>query len=576
MNFLKKNHQHFKPNKIEVSKTFKSIVLLTLSLIISASCSKDDPNSNPQDNSGNTELTLTSGTVKKEDFEAYEGAIGIALDARPIARKGHVPTQVTLNVAATHGNYNQTIQLDEYSLMGQLKIPLEGLSDDAKDELIGGVDITPEYKDVNGNIIYTEQPFRRSFESNPSVRSANASTLTETEQNKTLSFRQGTSYYIQRMNADGSPDSGAWRHLPPSTGFADVITANATEFNGNEPDRSFTFIPIPGEINTFAIRHVESLKYIQVSYIPTSSGSILLHNAPNLSNRTSFSQIQGSADYDNFKFRLERLNNGSYTILSLYNGINGAPIKQKGGIGLTVDDIFTDAEDRYWRVVSTSIDWTVNNIGTSFLEPILPPAETSLSFNSILTNCGAGTLSQTVGVANSENQNITVGFEETLSMSTSNTVSVGVNINVEFSAQILGVGTTVNAGLETTYEHSWSQTQTSSNWQSSDVGESQTISSSRTVIVPAGSASLVYDVFQLYPETKVNFVQRMRVEGVDSETGIPLTGEEIRSQFYVSGFNGVVTAVEPNSIVITLRGTMKLDKIVDSESNVQDVPANCN
>ncbi len=68
----------------------------------------------------------------------------------------------------------------------------------------------------------------------------------------------------------------------------------------------------------------------------------------------------------------------------------------------------------------------------------------------------------------------------------------------------------------------------------------------------------------------------MRVEGLDSSTNIPLTGEEIRTLFYFNKFNGVITSIEPNSIVITLKGTVTLDKIIRTESDVQDVPANCN
>ena len=93
--------------------------------------------------------------------------------------------------------------------------------------------------------------------------------------------------------------------------------------------------------------------------------------------------------------------------------------------------------------------------------------------------------------------------------------------------------------------------------------------------MPSGSASLVYDAFQFYQNTKVNFVQRLRVSGVDSLTGAVLTGDEIRSQFQFNSFEGLILAVEPNSIVITLRGTTTFDQILEIESRVEDVAANC-
>ncbi len=234
------------------------------------------------------------------------------------------------------------------------------------------------------------------------------------------------------------------------------------------------------------------------------------------------------------------------------------------------------AELRTWRVVSTSVEWNVTNIGTSFLEPILPEAQTGFSFNSTLTNCGSGSLSQTVGVNTSESNSRTVGWEEKLSMSTSNTVDISATVSVGFEAKFFGTGGSYEMSLTAGYSHSWSSTSENSNWQDQSNEEVTTLSSERTVSVPSGKASLVYDVYQFYPNTKVNFAQRLRVEGVDSSTNTPLTGEEIRTLFYFNKFNGVITSIEPNSIVITLKGTVNLDKIIKTESDVQDVPANCN
>lgn len=556
---------------------FQKLILVTLAITFLFTCSKDDTQQPPNDTSG--ELIESPGQITSDDFVAYNGEIGLVLDARPIARKGYKPTQVTINVGASNGNYSQTIPLDQYSFMGQLKIPLEGLSEAAKTELTNGVSITPVYKDENGNVIHQEQPFMASFQSNPSARSANTATLNETEEIQTLIFREGTAYYIQGIDDNGNPDTNAWRHLTGSD-YDNVITANPSEFNGNEPDREFTFIPIPNEFNTFAIRHVASLKYVQLSTI-AQFGNVL-NTAPNLSNRTSLTQIQASSDYNNFKFKFDRQNDGSFIIRSQ----DGTAIKQAPGYGLTVQEtIFnplgnptiTTSEDRVWQIVSTNIQWTVTNIGTSFLDPILPPAQTAFSFNSTLTNCGSGTLSQTVGTNITETRTKSVGQEETISLSSSNTFSVSMSLDVEFSATLFGVGTTVNAGFETGYSHQWSSTETTSNWVETIDSEEQALFTERTVTVPSGSASLVYDVYQFYPETRVNFVQRLRVEGIDTDTGLPLSGDQIRTMFYISNFNGVITDIEDdNSVVITLKNTLTLDKIIESESSVQDTPANCN
>lgn len=530
------------------------------------------------------ELDETEGTISEDDFEAYQGELGVIIDARPLARKGHKPTQVTINVAASTGNYTETVPLDEFSFLGQLKLPVENLSDAAQEELIGGVQITPEYKDASGNTIFTQAPTTVSFQANPPVTTANTNGLEETEENTTLSFRDGTSYYIQRVNSDGTPNSEAWRYLP-EFGFGDLMTSNTSEFNGNEPDRSFTFTAIPGEPNTFAIKHTESSRYLLVGQVDinrvTASGLQQgVHSGPKMSDLTTFSQVQASPVYNSFKFTFDRQVDGSYII---GGGLSHVPINQIPGYGLTIRPGITalvgtsiqevEAEDRTWRIVSTDIEWSVTNIGTSFLDPILSKAETSLKYNTILTNCGNGDLSQSAGVKLTETVTNTIGWEESLSMSTSNTVGISATFDVDFSVNILGSEYGVGVSTTSSYSHSWSSTESSSNFETEMKTEDQELLFERTVTVPSGSASLVYDVIQFYPNTKVNFAQRMRVKGTDG--GTPLTGEEIRTQFYISGFNGVVTAIEPDAIVITLKGTMTLDKIVDSESNVQNVDPNC-
>lgn len=547
------------------NKVFQKMGII-LFFIVAFACSKEDNIAINPPPSG--EIVITGGQVKVEDFEEFEGEIGVILSARPLLQKGYSPSQITINVEANNGNFTETVPLDPFSFLGQLKIPLKGLNEAAKEELTSGVRITPEYKDPDGNIIFTEPPFTVSFQSNPTPRVANAFTLTETEENLTLNLGEDTAYYIQRMNDDGSSDSGAWRHLTGAV-YANVITANASNFNGNEADRIYTFIPIPGEKNTYTIRLKDSGRFLRVSNISQFNG--VVHAAPNLSPATEFSAI---ADVPRYRFRLEKVTNGSYRIISVHYNL---PIKQAEGYGLTTAASISNvtSQERLWRVVSTDIQWSVTNIGTSFLEPILPKPQTGFSFNSTLTNCGSGSLSQTVGANVTETRSRTIGWEESLSINTSNRVNVSTTIDVGFEAGFFGVGANYNLSVTAGYEHSRSVTESSSNWGNTMDTVEESLFSERTVTVPSGRASLVYDVYQFYPNTKVNFVQRMRVEGTDSKTGQNLTGEEIKTQFVFNSFNGVITSIEANSIIITLKGTVTLDKVIKTESDVQDVAANC-
>lgn len=557
-----------KPQKLVImniikNNQFKWILCFTLAITL-FNCSKDE--GAPPDEIIKGELT--DGGVTANDFEAYPGDIGVVLDARPIARKGYKPTQVTININANNGNYTQTIPIDEFSFMSQLKIPLEGLSEAAKNELIDGVPITPEYKDANGNIVFTGAEATVSFQANPNARTVNASSLEETEENQTVTLSEATSYYIQRMNADGSPDNSAWRHLT-STVYANVITSNITNFDGTETDRIFQFIAIPNEFNTFLIKLKDSGRFLRVSNINQFNGTV--HEAPNLSPSTDFDYV---VNIPRYRFKIEKVNNGSYRIIA-YNDL---PIKQVEGYGLTTASSIAGeaAVEPTWRMVSTSVEWNVSNIGTSFLEPILPKPQTAFSFNSTLTNCSSGNLNQDVGVSVVESYARTVGWEESLSVNTSNSFSVGAEVSVGFEASFFGNSASYDMSLSTNYTQEWSSTSTSSNWQDYTSDESTTLAITRNIDVPPGTAALVYDVYQFYPNTKVNFVQRLRVEGTDRDTNLPLTGQEIKSQFYFNQFNGVITTIEANSIVITLKGTVTLERLIKVEHRADDAPANCN
>ena len=87
-----------KPQKLVImniikNNQFKWILCFTLAITL-FNCSKDE--GAPPDEIIKGELT--DGGVTANDFEVYPGDIGVVLDARPIARKGYKPTQVTINI----------------------------------------------------------------------------------------------------------------------------------------------------------------------------------------------------------------------------------------------------------------------------------------------------------------------------------------------------------------------------------------------------------------------------------------------------------------------------------------------
>lgn len=558
------------------------IAFLILCAIGLDGCSKDESPQLEQDVDVDKvgEIVATEG-ITAESFDTYAGEIGFVLDTRELAKKGYFPATAEVYVEATQGDFSQTIAIDPISYLGQIKLIKENLSLAAIEELDSGVLVESTIKDANGQTIVVDALATISFQPNPAPKKVSAVGLPETPENRTIGLSEDTFYYFQPVDGAGAPNQGVSMGRRGEDQNFLMTLASGTTFNGNEPLRNFSFVPIPGQVNTFAIRIRLGGHFLRMSEIANSlNGRFYSHEGLVASSQINFAAIQNNAA---FHFRIEKKAVSVYELQTS----NGTPIRVAPGIGLTINQeveeitvpIFAGppitSEGVLWRLISTTIDWEVQNLGTTFLEPILGAAKTGFKFNSTLTNCGQGGLSQTVGVVAEEKEIGTVGWEESLSINTTNSVAVSATVGVAFNAKFFGVGANYSASVATEYGYSRTVTESSSLFEEKTSEISTKVFTERTVTVPSGSASLVYDAFQFYDNVKVNFAQRLRIRGTDRNTGQALSGEEIRSQFQFSGFDGVVLGVEPSSIVITLRGTKVLDQIVQIESKVEDVQPNC-
>ncbi len=576
MNLLKKNFELFqflgkplKTIKNQVSNAqkqplwfFSSLIILLLSC---NACSEDENNLKP-DIPG--EIIEEAG-ISVDAFEKYEGEIGMLINARSIARKGYKPTQAMVTINSANGNFSQTIDLDEFSYMGQIKVPLGGLDAATRNELINGVPVSATFRDKNGSNILTDISLNTvSFLSNPTPVSVNASSLEETDEVATIDLNENTSYYLQRVEEDGSPINMSMRwNQAVNHGQVMTMSTNNT-FAGDQPDHVFNFIPVPNEPNTFFIK-IEANGYLLSNQIVIDiSGGIAIHLAPKNSH-ISGDPFNYPSITNVFKFKVEKVNDGVYIIKNNDN----LPIKVAAGIGLTYTH--PKGESIYFRIVSKDIDWAVQPIATSIITPVLPEASTAFSFNSTLKNCGSGSLEQTVGVDFSEERSNTIGWEESISINNTSSQSISATVGVEFDATFFGTGATYSASLTAGFDWSQSVTKETSNHGSETVVNSENYFSTRTITVPSGKASLVYDAYQFYENVRIDYVQRLRMSGTNKD-GNQLTGKEIESLFQFTRFNGVINKVEDFSVVFTLRGFTVLDKFIETQSSVEDVPANCN
>lgn len=541
----------------------KGILLAYLILNLSA-CNKQEDDILPSESE---EIHEEPG-ISADEFDAYAGEIGLIINARDIARKGYQPAKADLKIEAEYGEYSQTIPLNEISYMGEIKIPVDSLSPEARDELVSGVPMKVTIKDKNDVTLVSDVSLGTvSLLSDPLPQNVNASGLEETEESATIGLSEGTAYYIQKVDEKGNPLNMAMRwNQNPVYGSVMTVSTNTT-FAGDQPDFVFNFEPVEGELNTFYIK-LESTKQFVFTSLVTAiiSGNFVSHNAPRNSFSTSIDPNSSLSEF--FKYKIEKVKDGVYLI----KDYQGNPIKEATGIGLTVNH--SSGKDIYWRIVSRDISWTVQSIGTQIISPVLPRATTGFSFNSTLQNCGSGSLEQTVGANFSEQRSNSFGWEESISINTTSSMNVSATVGVEFEAKFFGTGASYNASLTTGFEWSQSVTKETSTLTSNDITKTEIYFSERVITVPPGSASLVYDVYQYYENVRIDYVQRLRLSGIN-EDGKALSGEEIKSMFQFTRFNGVINKVEDSSVVFTLRGYTILDKFIETQSNVEDVPSAC-
>ena len=178
-----------------------SIVAMLLTACLG--CKK---NIQPPDNSGGgTGEIVSKDGISDTDLATYGGDIGIVLDARTVQKKGYKPKTLKVTVKANSGNFSKTIDLNPYTLMGQIKLPADSLSTEAKSELKQGVAVVAQVLSASGSQIWEESFSKISFQSNPSTIPITANALADLDINVHLNPR--SLYYVQIVNKDGTPTS---------------------------------------------------------------------------------------------------------------------------------------------------------------------------------------------------------------------------------------------------------------------------------------------------------------------------------------------------------------------------------
>lgn len=541
-----------------VKLTWVLAIVIGVLMVTATSCSDGGGVTGPDD-SGEIE---ESNGINVDDLEAYKGDLGLIINSRDLVKKGYNPVKVNITTTASQGNYDQELDVDAFTNIAQLKLPVEDLSEDAEAELRNGVGLAIEVLDEANNVITTESISVISLEENENQININASSLEY--QSPDLNFKDNMRHYLQLVNANGDfGDAVVWK---PSSALDTGVRLKEREstFWPGTTTEQFMLYKFPGEDNVFALYSANTMRYLTIGSSTRTFRQSGTYSYPSVN--------PGSLE-DDYKFKFQKEANGLYTIRGVKDNQPLRRFNYNGEINWHTNSSGTI---QYFRIIALDTEWQSTELNTEYLQPILPSVETSFGFNSTLKNCGSGTLEQQVGIEREVTTTYTSAFSESIGLSSRETASVDVSVSATAEASFFGNGGSVtgevSAGLEVSVEAS--STTTVSNEES--VSETNTFFSNRTVTVPPGSASLVYDAYQTYSNVKVPYVKRIRIRGSDTEFFESLSGQQIATQLNMANFSGVVTNIGSDFVEITINGNMVLDNIVDTQTEVRDVPANCN
>lgn len=542
--------------------------------IATIACSKDDSSGQPGDND---ELNETQG-ISEDDLERYLGSLGISISARNIAKKGYIPETAEITVNANTGDYNATVDIDPDTNIAQLSFNVDELSEEAREELSSGVPISITIKDENDSVLSQEDISIVSFKNNPPNEEINSENLINLY-NESFTFRESQKYYMQIVaEGDLTSDNACWVDYNGSGTYGrEVNVDNQTGWGTLDWDfkYQYTFLEIPNSNGAFAIVTGIVTSAGENLFLEMNSSGYLFQDNGRHVDETNLATIPNSN-----RFRIIKDDNGLHRMYCETNP--DAPLRIVDAVdGKRISNNNTDDDIAYFRILSLNIDWDIEVLETRNLQPILPAAANAASFenNSKLTNCTNGPLEQTFIVDISESKTSQAGFEESFSMTSTETVGGSLTLGVEAEASFFGSGVTVSAEATASYEQQTEITNVNTQYTSEENGVEQSYSSTRTIVVPPGDAVLVYDTFQVYNNILIPFIQRYRIRGqfINGDGDLTLSGEEIMTQFsFTNANNGVITEVELDYIEFTVRGVNTVKNVIRTTSKAESTEPNCN
>lgn len=247
---------------------------------------------------------------------------------------------------------------------------------------------------------------------------------------------------------------------------------------------------------------------------------------------------------------------------------------------------FQPATDGYIaqiRLIPDNIIYSIEDIGTTFLQPIIPPAILDFAYISTIRNCSNAIFNESVGRVESKTRTTSVSATERFKLFTKHEASA--NITLGFKATIKAGGTETTGGIgaefevsgsrSLSYTYTTSQTASTENTIINSFEDQIEVSRVRTITVPAYTGVEVFDYIESADNVKVPFVKKFRISGINEANNLSLSGLELLTVMKGNLFGGLITNVEDESIVISLRGNSHVNSVFVASSGANDIENPC-
>ncbi len=509
--------------------------VLALALVLTLSSCSEEP-------TGPEEEVIEIDPGGNPDLKVDEGYIGVVIDARKIAKKGYFPTEAQISFPG-YSRFNTSLPIDASTNLAILDIHNTELSEEEKNAFANGVTVNIVIRDATQLELAIYDNILELNDSNLPLSLTTALPYVP----RPVMIDEGIPFLLQNEGSEGVITGSCY----------DCFTT--LNYIGNDDTQQFYFTP-SGAPDTYYISHLgyaEGIYWYIVYENNSDTGNVTLGMQPD-------------------EFVLEQDEDGWVLIK---HKLTGNYVREVSGLLLKTK---TFGGDRF-RLISDHIDWEIEDRGTVYHQPIMPPAQLDFAYLATLRNCSSAILEETVGRTESRSWSTTIGTTESLELFSGNTFSTGLTVGVEVSARVgnnstpFGGSITFSAEASVNYEYTTQTTTTTESTWSRTEETTIEVSRVRTLTVPTFTAVEVYDAIETIKNIKIPFTQELRIRAMDTQNNnATLSGDEIVTQMLFNFVEGVVSNVGSDFIDITFRGNATMTSLFNGYTDVNELENACN